>query len=87
MIECWQKNNYLYSDLEEMYLINMQSNQDRQLLVRELVSTIGGNRLTINNYMKRQDVCLYFVWFFQNSIRISAFLLRRIQIVLVYILL
>jgi hypothetical protein len=44
MIECWQKNSYLYSDLEEMYLINMQSNQDRELLVRELVSTIGANR-------------------------------------------
>jgi len=44
MIECWRKNKYMYSDLEEMYLVNMQTNKDRELLARELGNTIGDNR-------------------------------------------
>ena len=44
MIECWKRNKYLYSDLEEMFLINMQHNQDRELLARELGCTLGDDR-------------------------------------------
>ena len=44
MIECWRDNKYLYSDLEEMYLVNMQHNQDRDLLARELENSLGDNR-------------------------------------------
>ena len=44
MIECWKRNKYLYSDLEEMFLINMQHNQDKELLARELGSTLGDDR-------------------------------------------
>ena len=44
MIECWKRNEYLYYDLEEMILINMQHNQDKELLARELGSTLGDDR-------------------------------------------
>ena len=44
MIDCWKNNKYLYSDLEEMYLVNMQNTHDRELLARELGKTIGDNR-------------------------------------------
>ena len=44
MIDCWKKNKYLYSDLEEMYLVNMKDTRDRELLARELGKTIGDNR-------------------------------------------
>ena len=44
MIECWKRNKYLYSDLEEMFLINMQHNQDRELLARELGCSLGDDR-------------------------------------------
>ena len=44
MIECWKKNKYLYSDLEEMFLVNMQHNQDKELLARELGNTLGDDR-------------------------------------------
>jgi len=44
MIDCWKKNKYLYSDLEEMYLVNMRDTHDRELLARELGKTIGDNR-------------------------------------------
>ena len=41
MIEMWKRARYLYTDLEEMYLVNMQQHQDRQLLARELGSTLS----------------------------------------------
>ena len=44
MIECWKRNKYLYSDLEEMFLVNMQHNQDKELLARELGNTLGDDR-------------------------------------------
>ena len=44
MIDCWKRNKYLYSDLEEMFLINMQHNQDKELLARELGNTLGDDR-------------------------------------------
>ena len=44
MIECWKRNEYLYYDLEEMILINIQHNQDKELLTRELGSTLGDDK-------------------------------------------
>jgi hypothetical protein len=44
MVECWKRNKYVFSDLEEMFLINMQQNQDQELLARELGSTLGDDR-------------------------------------------
>ena len=44
MVECWKRNKYVFSDLEEMFLINMQQNQDQELLDRELGSTLGDDR-------------------------------------------
>ena len=44
MIECWKTNNYLYADLEEMYLVNMHRNKDRELLAKELGNTLGDGR-------------------------------------------
>jgi len=41
MIEMWKRARYLYADLEEMYLVNMQQHQDRELLARELGSTLN----------------------------------------------
>ena len=38
MIEMWKRARYLYADLEEMYLVNMQQHQDRELLARELLA-------------------------------------------------
>ena len=40
MVECWKRNKYAFPDLEEMFLINMQQNQDKELLARELRSTL-----------------------------------------------
>ena len=44
MVECWKRNKYVFSDLEEMFLINMQQNQDKELLARELRSTLRDDR-------------------------------------------
>jgi len=44
MVECWKRNKYVFSDLEEMFLVNMQQNQDKELLARELGSTLGDDR-------------------------------------------
>ena len=44
MVECWKRNKYVISDLEEMFLINMQQNQDKELLARELRSTLRDDR-------------------------------------------
>ena len=44
MIECWKSNKYMYNDLEEMYLVNMQHNQDKEMLAKELGKSLGNGR-------------------------------------------
>ena len=44
MIECWKTNKYLYDDLEEMYLVNMHHNQDREMLAKELGNSLEYGR-------------------------------------------
>ena len=63
MIDCWKKNKYLYSDLEEMYLVNMKDTRDRELLARELGKTIGDNRYR-GRYRGNQNTLEYIVLLF-----------------------
>ena len=44
MIECWKSNKYMYNDLEEMYLVNMNHNQDKEMLAKELGKSLGNER-------------------------------------------
>ena len=41
MIEMWKRARYMYTELEEMYLVNMEQHQDSELLARELGSTLS----------------------------------------------
>ena len=44
MVECWKRNKYVFPDLEEMFLVNLQHNQDTEPLARELSSTLADDR-------------------------------------------
>jgi len=41
MVDCWRSHSYEFHELEEMYLINMEQNDDRDLLGKELGKTLG----------------------------------------------
>ena len=43
-MQSWRNNKYQYSDLEEMFVINMQRTQDPHLLSRELNNTLSDDR-------------------------------------------
>ena len=47
MVECWRKSRFDYSELEEMFLINMSHNNDPDLLARELGKTLNDERLAL----------------------------------------
>ena len=36
MIECWKSKKCKYNDLEEMYLVSMPHNPDKEMLAKEL---------------------------------------------------
>ena len=46
MVQCWKKNRYQYTELEEMFLINMSRNPENghEFLARELLYTLNETR-------------------------------------------
>ena len=60
MVECWKTNKYVYNDLEEMYLVNMNLNQDKEMLAKELGKSLGTGRLAKAILGKSYHAMLHF---------------------------